>query len=198
MNRSQFAAHLRTAVIAALCEFRSAHPDDTPYGFALIPGQAASYLRYAIATEQGLRRVAADYYTQYGYRYEAFDWETADDREKLAVYLRWANPDDGWFDGDFPERFQIPEHLETLVKTGAIATESGDLEEFCSDEVLASLPTDPAWQIHNNVIVGVTYGEDPRDFLRTATRSNPYAQVSKLWREQFAAEGMAGRIKRFQ
>ena len=39
-----------------------------------------------------------------------------------------------------------------------------------------------------DMIFGVTYGEDPRDFLRTATMINSYEKVGSLWRDSFRSD----------
>jgi hypothetical protein len=161
-----------------------------------VGGQGSDYLIYALATEEGLRRVAAEY-DRLGYRYQGEDWEEFDNREKLALWLRWANPDDGWHFGDFPKRFRVQPQLEELVRSGGLGDNGKDFEEFCT-EVLASLQGLPAWREQTAggpVVVGFTYGEDPRDFLRTATRANPYPLVRRMWEEQRQADELNQRIK---
>jgi len=196
MDRSHFAQCLRDAVIGAVQRFRQRHPADSLYGFAIVEGQGGNYLGYAVATEEGLRRIAAQYDAR-GYRYQGWEWEQVDNQEKLAVWLRWANPDDGWHYGDFPKHYRIAEHLQRLVADDVFGEHAEQLEEFCTD-VLASLQTDSAWQSlqqHKPLIAGVTEGEDPRDFLRTATRCNPYSVVRQLWFEQWQADECGSRIK---
>jgi hypothetical protein len=184
------------AILAGWAEFVSNHKDDTAYAFALIGGQCANYLGFAIATEQGLLAVAAKYESA-GYRYRAEDWQQVDNIEKLAAWLRWANPDDGWFYSDFPEHFLVQAKLDQLSAHGLLGDD--DLEELCT-EILASLQNSSAWREATNgsVIVGFTYGEDPRDFLRTATRCNPYPLVMQIWTESHIADELALRIERIE
>jgi hypothetical protein len=193
VDRSAFAVLLRNAILGAWDEIIAKHGADRPYAFALVGGQCADYLGYAVATEAGLQRVAAKYHRR-GYRYEAWEWEQFDNREKLATWLRWANPDDGWLYGDFPDRLDVQAALAQLVEKRSLGPGAEDFEEFCT-EVLANLlrgPTEKAWG--DGVVVGFTYGEDPRDFLRTATRANPYRLVKKVWAEYWQGEELSRRI----
>jgi hypothetical protein len=116
--------------------------------------------------------------------------------DKLAVWLRWANPDDGWHYGDFPEHLDVAMHLANLVDSGVFGEDAEDLEECCTD-VLSSLCSDPRWKSEfagRPVFVGVTSGEDPRDFLRTATLANSYRRVRQLWDEYWQVDEINGRI----
>jgi hypothetical protein len=195
LDRAAFAHRLLHAVIGSLAEFRRQIPDESPYAFALILGQCGNYLGYAVATEEGLRRVASNYAAM-GYRYRGREWEKFDNQERLAAWLRWANPDDGWRYGDFPETFEIADALTLLVQAGAFGVDAEELEEFCTN-VLAELRSDTAWLgvlSGVRVVVGVTSGEDPRDFLRTATRANEYRSVRQLWAEYWRGEQLNARI----
>ena len=188
-----FANLLRQAMFGAWSEFIHAQPADHPYAFSLIGGQCGNYLGYAVATEEGLRRVAAEY-DRRGYRYQGWEWEEFDNFEKLSIWLRWANPDDGWQYGDFPEHFKVQPALAQLIEAGTLGEDAEEFEEFCTD-VLASLRNESEWQPwRGRVAVGFTYGADCRDFLRTATRANPYPLVRKVWSEHWHAEELSRRI----
>ena len=113
MDRPDFARTLRHAIVGALAEFRRRVPDESPYAFAIILGQCGDYLGYAVATEEGLRWVAAEYAAR-GYRDQGCGGEERDNLERLAEWLRWANPDDGWTYGDFPDGFGIAPELAIL------------------------------------------------------------------------------------
>lgn len=196
MDQSGFADLLREAIIGCWDEFRQQHGEETPYAFAIIGGLHANYLGYAVATEEGLRHIAADY-DALGYRYQAPEWDEFDNCEELAAWLRWANPDDGWHYGDFSARFHIQPKLHQLVETGGLGKDGDDFEEFCT-EVLLSLQNVPLWReqvVNQGIVVGFTYGEDPRDFLRTATRANPYPVVRRLWAETWHADSLSSRIE---
>jgi hypothetical protein len=195
LDRSTFSLALRRAIAGALAEFRRQAPDETPYAFAIIMGQCSDYLGYAVATEEGLHRLAQKYAVA-GYRYRGPEWEDSDDRDRLAEWLRWANPDDGWCYGDFADDFGISGGLAHLVGSGAFGEDAEELEEFCT-EVLSALRSDPIWleiAAGVRIVVGVTSGEDPRDFLRTATRANDYRVVLQLWAEFARGDALDSRI----
>jgi Domain of unknown function (DUF4303) len=200
MTRLVFANMLRQAILAALIGFRERHPGETPYAFALIGGAVGDYLLYAVATEQGLLRTASKY-DALGYRYQGHDKEKLENLEKLAVWLRWANPDDGWLFGDFPEEFEILPSLGRLLASGEIGEDPREFEEFCT-EVLASLHGILGLKVGDDSLVkgqltlGFTYGEDPRDFLRSATRANPNFLVQRILEESRQADVIAPMIKR--
>jgi hypothetical protein len=195
LDRTAFGRNLKHAVVGALAEFRRQLPDESPYAFAIILDQCGNYLGYAVATEEGLRRVAAKYAAM-GYCYQGPEWAEVDNQERFAAWLRWANPDDGWRYGDFPNTLGSADELTCLVNGGAFGVAAEELEEFCT-EVLAGLKSDPAWLAvvsRARVVVGVTSGENPRDFLRTATRANEYRAVEQLWGEHWWGEELSARI----
>lgn len=193
VDRLAFSTLLRQALLGAWEEFVHAHTLDQPYALALIGGQVGNYLGYAVATEEGLQRVAAEYETR-GYRYQGSEWETFDNREKLSDWLRWANPDEGWLYGDFSKEFQIQEALDQLVAAGQFGEDAEEFEEFCTD-ALTALQQVCEWRPWSDrVALGFTYGEDPRVFLRTATRANPYPLVRKIWAEHCGADELSHRI----
>lgn len=193
MNRLAFADLLRQAIFGVWDAFLHKRPADHPYAFALIGGQCGNHLGYAIATVEGLKRLAADYESQ-GYRYLGGKRERFDNREQLSIWLRWANPDDGWLYGSFPKDSQVQTSLAKIVKAGELGEDAEKMEEVCTD-VLASLQIERKWKPWSGrIVVGFTYGEDPRDFLRTATRATPYPLVRKLWAEYWYGNEMSDRI----
>jgi hypothetical protein len=200
MTRAMFAETLRDAILTALIDFGEQHPSETPYAFALVGGLNEGCLGYAMATEQRLLSTAEKYDLD-GYRYQSFDWEQFDNREKLATWLRWANPDDGWMYGDFSDHFEVQVALRQLLDSGEFHEDVEGFEEFCT-EILYSLNELPGWRELSGVtggkpiIVGFTDGENPRDFLRTATRANPYPFVMRLWRESWQVDEIDPKIKR--
>jgi hypothetical protein len=201
VDLAKFAEELRQGIVVSLRAFREQHPTETPYAYALLGGQVANYLGMVIATEEGLQRVAAKY-AKLGYRYNLFDEGIFDeDRpatiEELTVWLRWANPDDGWHLGELPNSKRVQKALDLFGKAGRFGQDGEDFEEFCTN-VLASLQDMPAWRAEMaraQVVVGFTYGSDPRDFLRTATRANPYPVVRCLWRQTWEADELQPRIQ---
>jgi hypothetical protein len=196
---SRFAEVAREAIVAAWLEFLQQHREETPYAFALIGGQCANWLGYAVATEEGLRRAAIKY-DALGYQYQGWEWEEFDNCEKLAVWLRWENPDEGWYYGEFPKHFRVMERLRELVDSGAMSNDDADgkFEEFCVDGILSPFKEKFGMRTHlagGEIVLGFTWGEDPRDFLRTATRVNPYSVVTRLWGDVFFADEAESRIK---
>lgn len=195
MNRLEFAQVLQRAVVGALSDFRREIPSESPYALAIILGPSGNYLGYAVATEERLKEIALQYAAK-GYRYQGWEWEEYDNLERLATWLRWANSDDGWHYADFPDHFGIAPLLASLVEDRTFGEDAEELEEFCT-EVLARLHSDADWlaaAAADKVIVGVTSGSDPRDFLRTATRANPYTLVQQLWKEYCQGEELSNRI----
>jgi hypothetical protein len=195
MDRSTFADKLLNAVVTAVNDFYCVHGDETPYAFALIAGQAGNYLGYAVATEEALLRTA-DAYAKKGYRYRGPEWQVIDNRSVLAKWLRWGNPDDGWYYEDFAEQFQVVASLGELFSSGELTDGDGCFEQFCT-EVLEALNGFSAWEElsgSRDLIVGFTSGEDSYDFLRTATRVNPYSKVLTLWSQFWEAQELDRRI----
>lgn len=191
-----FARVLRRAVVAALAGQRREVPDESPYALALIRCQVEDYLGYAIATEEGLHRVAARYEAK-GYRSPG---EPAGQMDRLRAWLRWANPDDGWRYGDFPDESGVAGDLKRLVRAEAFGPEADDLEAFCVD-ALAALRADPEWLaaaagLPRPPIVGVTLGVDPEDFLRTACEANDPEAVRRLRAEFQLGEQLAEKTRR--
>lgn len=195
MSLPEFAKSLHDAVIAAMRQFLAEFPAETPYAFAVIVGQGGNYLGCAIATEERLRRMCEEY-ERLGYRYRKRKGENADGVEKFTAWLRWANPDDGWHYADFLEEFQVERQLQALVEAEAFGEDAEELEEFCT-QVFAAVQTDPDWQAlagSGDIVLGVTAGEDPDDFFRTATRCNPARVVRQLRREYRIRDEVDSRI----
>lgn len=142
MTRQAFAISLKRAIVKSFADFRSMIPRETPYALAIIIGQSAERLGIAIATEEGLIRVAEQYaarvYCDRGHR-----WLELDNLELLCSWLRWANPDDGWFSVEFGSAHEISDSLSVMVRGGEFAADPDGFEEFCI-EALISLRADPA------------------------------------------------------
>ncbi|WZO97713.1 DUF4303 domain-containing protein [Isosphaeraceae bacterium EP7] len=189
MDRAPLSDMLRAAIVHVLRDYRRQNPTETPYAFALIMGQAGAPI-YAVATEQGLRRTASKYH-ELGYRYRGNDGEEFDPRQKLAAWLRWANPDDGWDYGEFPGQFPIQPLLGPLLEGDEFGQDAEGLEEYFTD-VLATLRGTSEL---DSLTVGVTYGADPRDFVRTATKANTDDTVRRLLSEVSLANEVESRIK---
>ena len=121
---------------------------EEPYAFTLIQGQQCNYLGYAIATAASLTATAAKYIAK-GYRYHGS--RRMADADAIRAWLRWANPDDGWYYRDFDDSDTIQRFL---------ATRSHDdqaLRKACIDQLKAVAHL-------QDMTLGITYGEDPADF----------------------------------
>lgn len=190
-----FARDLQKAIISSLRNFTKQHPDETPYAYALILGQVGNYLGCAIATEEGLRRIAIQYEEE-GYRCKAHSWENVDTVEELQKWLRWEHPDNGWYYEDLPPECNIASALKVLLTSNGLGEEAERLEEFCTN-VMSLLSQSSAWQQlqgKKQIIAGVYADDDPRDFLRTATRCNPFQIVKRLWQEVWESEELESKI----
>ena len=74
---------------------RPAHPDDDLYAYIIYATPLVSNIAVSVLTEQGLKRVASDYKTKFGYT------ETLG---QLEVDLRWSVADTPYC-GDHQELF---------------------------------------------------------------------------------------------
>jgi hypothetical protein len=181
-------------LIIAMHDFRNDRSRETPYAFALIGGQSRDYVGYAVATEEGLRRVTESYFAM-GYRSGDAgdsDIDMDDQYQDLAAWVRWANPDDGWYQHPLPGSGELGALMRTLVFADGFDDNGYSFEEFSVD-VIARLQAEPTWRAAvgtGKVVLGFTYGEDPRDFLRSATRVNPYPIVRRLWSEVWRGESL--------
>lgn len=194
-DKDGFAQRLHDAIIVSVKEFSDAYPTETPYAYAIIPVQVGDYLMYAIATEQRLLQTS-ERYESLGYKYTG-SVEGISNLETITTWLRWANPDDGWKFNDFPERFEITQNLTILVKEGEFGEDGVEVYDFCV-EVLAKLSSDPEWQAvqtKGEIVVGVTFGEDPGDFFYSASQSNPEPLLKKLQTEYQEGEAFSKNIK---
>jgi hypothetical protein len=100
---------------------------------------------------------------------------------------------------ELSERFGVPAAMRQLLDAGEFGEDGEGFEEFCTG-VLAPLNDLLGWRELTRltgapVVVGFTYGEDPRDFLRTVTRANPYPLVRRLWGEYWQADEFNPKIQ---
>lgn len=189
-----FSITLNDSVIASFSRFVREHPTERPYGLAIITGQSCNYLGFAVATEEGLARAAKEY-AECGYCYDAHEWEDYDLEEKLRIWLRWANPDDGWYYEDFND----PDALQPFLNRFRDHDDCNELLESRCIDAFRVLVCGREWReltSCSGTIIGLTEGEDPDDFLRTSTMINEYAVVKQLWMEYWQAREIDGRIQR--
>ena len=81
---------LTHAIIEGYRKFDAGNPEYQAYGLAVVRNAVGTSFHVAIATEQGLEKIAASY-----------DYGLSEDEKK--TWLRWANPDDGWIRGSFDD-----------------------------------------------------------------------------------------------
>ena len=196
MDCSEFTPILRNAIIAAVKQYCDENPTETPYGLAIIPGQLCNYLMFAIATEERLLETAGSYEAS-GYKYNG-TIEGKTNLEILTAWLRWANPDDGWKFGEFPAESGIADNLNAVVEEEEFADDLDEFVAYCN-EVLATLWDDPDWKSLQNkgeIVVGVTWGEDPNDYVWSAEECNPKHLVDKLQEEFNQCEKLSDDIAR--
>ncbi|HEX8913969.1 MAG TPA: hypothetical protein VF796_16590 [Humisphaera sp.] len=178
---SDLAARLRASVVGAMTRFRRARPAERPYALAVLVGQDARRIWCAVATEEGLRETVAEY-RRLGYRHHDFEGDESDDQAGLlAAWLRWANPDDGWRHVELDDGDALGDALGHAFQGDALTPA---FEAFMTDVVLASLRHEPGWlAVGRSVIAGYTSGQDPADFVRSATRANDHQAVATMWGE---------------
>ena len=188
-----FTNTLNQAVMVSFSRFIQDHWQERPYGLAIITGQMCNYLGFAVATEEGLARTAHKY-ADLGYRYRAWEWENYDLEEKLRIWLRWANPDDGWYYEDF----NTPSDLQPFLDRLCDQEQCDELLESMCVDALRVLVRGAQWRelvSPFGTIIGVTAGEDPDDFLRTSTMINEYSIVKQLWGEYRQVRELDPRIQ---
>lgn len=173
--------NLKNAILDELKIFISENPNDKCYGVAIIPGQVGNYLLVAFATEKGLENVAKKYYDPNKQTWE--EKRLYGNIENLKIWLKWANPDDGWFDISLTDKYnELNSHLQKFVDE----SNENHIDEIIEKICIETLKEKEFSKM--DMIFGVTYGEDSRDFLRTATMINSYEKNNSLWRDFFHSE----------
>ncbi len=156
---------------------RFAH--ERPYAFCLLtPADSDSgpWFASALATERGLEEVVQHYLDR------GYSSERGDARALLNDMLRWANPDDGW-------RYDF-ESFEQVIAIASSTVEVRDWELVC-EEALRHVDGRRGFELlapRPKLTLGVTYGENPEDFLESTANLNPPALA-----EQAAAEWQRAR-----
>ncbi|NEO86271.1 MAG: DUF4303 domain-containing protein [Spirulina sp. SIO3F2] len=181
------------SVLRSFSRFIHKHGDERPYALAISTGQTCNYLGFAVATEEKLVQTARDYAAELSYRYEAHKWENDNLQEKLQIWLRWSNPDDGWYYKDFDNSDKLQQFLKRLSKQENCDEQ---LECLCI-ESLRLLVRETVWQeltLPFSTTIGITPGENPDDFLRTATMINDYSTTMRLWSEYHQIRELDARL----
>lgn len=97
ISRESLFAGIKAAIAKGtrefLTAFRSAWSGESMYAFLYEVNCEGDFIHGAVATEEGLARVAGMYESK-GYRAK-----TGDTATQLKQWLRWAGPEDGWYQG---------------------------------------------------------------------------------------------------
>jgi hypothetical protein len=174
---------LKKAILDELNTFISENPNDKCYGVAIIPGQVGNYISVAFATTNGLEKVATEYYDPN--KQTPKEQRLYGNIEKLKIWLKWFNPDDGWLYINLTEKHsELKLHLQKIVDE----KDEDDIDEIIEKLCIQTLKDKEFSKM--DMIFGVTYGEDKRDFLRTATMINTYKKVKSIWRDSFASDAL--------
>jgi hypothetical protein len=172
-EKERFLALLCQTTRETMRQFRREHPGEDLYAFALVPSPHHDGIICAFATEQGLDRVAGRYLASGSGSREG------DPLPLLRQWLRWANPDDGWYfygNGDDPFARLVPEYQgKGRPWTPPLCIEA--LQRLDAEGTFG------AGADRERVVIGVTYGEDPEDFARFAKDSNPAAVWARMRQE---------------
>ena len=176
---AQLAPMLTDAIVSILRQFKTDHPSDTMYAFALVASAEGTHICCAIATEQTLDAVAQKY-AKSGYQAKSGDTIAL-----LRQELRWANPDDGWYYYMFDNNAPILNELAKAFDSNAIEMFDGTTEATCI-QALQQLDQDGAFGIgdtRERITVGFTDGEDPEVFVQTAAQLNPTTTFERTRKE---------------
>lgn len=179
---TKLAKQLAIEVLSMVHQFEVEHPCDQMYAFALMAPAEGTCIGVAISTEQTLETVAQSYFQK---GYQAM---TGDTLALLHLSLRWSNPDDGWYYYDLPEQSPLLEQLQAAFDADVIEYFDGSTVSICL-AALQQLDANHAFGtgiVRENITLGFTYGEDPKDFVTFAEQLNPVAQVKRVRQEQEA------------
>jgi hypothetical protein len=196
-TREELFASIREALAAGvrdfLTEFRAAWPGETMYGFLFELPCEGTHAHAAAATEEGLIRVA-DRYASRGYRAKTGDTPTV-----LRTWLRWAGPEDGWYQGNDTNAFlRASQLLDDAFAAGFMKSFDGQLNDLALAALrdLDALGEFGSGADRERVVLGMCYiGGDNSDeeFLGWAKRVNPPAVMKRLRRE-LTESGAAGEL----
>lgn len=193
---TKLAKQLAIEVLSIVHQFEADHPSDQMYAFALMAPAEGTCIGVVIATEQTLE-TAAESYLQKGYQAT-----TGDTLGLLRLSLRWSNPDDGWYYYGLPS--SLLEQLQDAFDADVIEYFNGSTVNICL-AALQQLDANHAFgtgMTRENITLGFTYGEDPKDFVTFAEQLNPVAHVKRVHQEQEAGdtawEQLKSPLRKFQ
>ncbi|MCM8540944.1 MAG: DUF4303 domain-containing protein [Lentisphaeraceae bacterium] len=140
----------------AINKFKQSFPSEKVYGFALVPSSLGNYVVCAIATEERLTKTA-----------EGYDYPFT--LEKKKAWLKWANPDDGWYQDTFDDFKASSKLLETAIETGQLE----EYDERVSSIMVNVLKVLKEEKVLESAIYSLTHAEDPQEFIYWAKQINP-------------------------
>lgn len=189
MDRLKFSRLLQRSILAALKEFQDENPDESIYAVGIQADTEEFEVVCYLTTEEVLQEVAEQYYDE-GYRY-AGGIEREMTVKWLALWLRWYGLATLPSDVNLPYGVKIDRGFMTLLDAGEFGPDHDGVEPYLV-EVLAKLAASKPWRelADRDIVVGLLDFEDPRVFLRTATRINDYTLVRRLWAEYEAGEAV--------
>jgi hypothetical protein len=188
-NRETILARARAALEEGtrktLEAFRREHPTEKVYGLKFIISTDDASLIPTIATEEGLTRVA-EKYARRGY--------TAREGDTLATlrtYLRWANPDDGWYflRGD-PKLDEASKLLDDAQEQRLIRSAKKSMEKLALETLraLGKAGAFDAGEPGKEIVANLTYqDESDEQKLAWARAANPPAGFARFAEELQAA-----------
>jgi Domain of unknown function (DUF4303) len=183
----------RTALSAGtrktLDEFRRTHPQEKVYGLKFIISTDDASLIPTIATEEGLTRVA-EKYARLGYSAREGDTLTT-----LRTFLRWANPDDGWYFLRGDSKIDEAEELLHEAERNKIIRNAKQAMENLALEVLRALSEAGAFDTGEpgkEIVANLTYqDESDKQKLAWARVANTPVVFARFEQELQAARHAA-------
>jgi hypothetical protein len=182
------------ATRATLHRFRAERPGEQVYAFAYVCPPEGTGVGCAIATEQGLTAVAQKYQRK-GYRAGE-----GDPIPLLREWLRWANPDEGWYYEDLDDGGRFLEELLVALESGALRGHPQWTPRLCV-QALRHLDAEGAFGTgadRHHLVVGVTFGSNPKDFARFAREANPDDVWARLHAQMRRGHELAAQVVRPQ
>jgi hypothetical protein len=160
--------------IATIEKFKIEQQCKKLYSFTFVAAPEGTSVSCAFATEEGLTDIATYYVNQ---RRSGSKVNTID-MERLA--LRWLNPDEGWHYYFFDDVFNAF-WLEPFTNKD-LELFDGSTESICMDVLkqLNMMHIFGRGAKRDSIIIGLTYGCDPDDFLKFAQHVNPPIAYGKM------------------
>ncbi|MBB3210761.1 uncharacterized protein (DUF2237 family) [Rhodopirellula rubra] len=162
----------------AIHEFVNAY-DETVYAVALVPSSVGYHVHCAIATEERLASCAESYKNNL-------------DSATKQTWLRWANPDDGWFQ-DTHKHFEAASALlSDAIRGGELSEFDERIVEMLCEALSIVVASDAAM---TDAVFSVTHGVEPQEFLYWASKINVDQKLERLQSEFAASQEAESQIE---